>query len=370
MTPTEEPTRPSGWSTAGLIAVAALAALDAVLGPENNLSGSFGVAPFVTAVGAHPAATGLVGVLALFVSGLTALADHVPAEVALVRMGIVAVAGIAATAAAGRRRTGETRLRKVARVADVAQRAILEPLPQEIDGYHLAATYVSATEEASVGGDLYALVRRAHGARLLLGDVRGKGLEAVQLAAAAMRTFHAAALTTERLEELPRAFEEALLLRLGPEDFLTCLMVELGADHTVAVANCGHPPPLLLSRGGTASLDPPTPVPPVGLGASGLVTRVALRPGERLLLYTDGLVEARDTTGSFIRPEEILAGIDDHDLGDVADEVVRRLEERTGGRIRDDLALVLIESTGDRPREREHDLVAGQEGARLPSAGP
>ncbi len=51
---TEESKERSGWSTAGILTVTAVAALDAVLGPENNLSGSFGVAPFVTAVGGRP----------------------------------------------------------------------------------------------------------------------------------------------------------------------------------------------------------------------------------------------------------------------------------------------------------------------------
>lgn len=193
---TEEPREGSGWSRAGIVAVGAMAALDAVLGSENNLSGSFGVAPFVTAVGGRPRATAAVAALALAVSALAARADGVSAEVALVRVTVVALSGVAATAAAARRRTGEARLHKVTRVAEVVQQAMLEPLPSEIDGYRLAASYVSASEEASLGGGLYALARSPGGARLLVGDIRGKGLEAVQLAAAAIRTFHEAALTT------------------------------------------------------------------------------------------------------------------------------------------------------------------------------
>lgn len=59
---------------AGIVTIAALAALDAVLGPQNNLSGSFGVAPFLTAVGGHPGATAVVAVLALDVSSVLAVA--------------------------------------------------------------------------------------------------------------------------------------------------------------------------------------------------------------------------------------------------------------------------------------------------------
>ena len=83
------------------------------------------------------------------VSSLAAFIDRVTAEVALIRVAILAVVGVAATAAGVRRRAGEARLRKVTRVADVAQRAILEPLPVETDGYRLAANYVSASEEAA-----------------------------------------------------------------------------------------------------------------------------------------------------------------------------------------------------------------------------
>ncbi len=178
-----------------------------------------------------------------------------------------------------------------------------------------------------------------------MGDIRGKGLEAVQLAAAAIRAFQEAALTTERLEDLPGRLEDALLPGLGPEDFLTCVMVELGKNRILRVVNCGHPSPLVLSEeDGAVAIEPPVTVPPIGLGSRGVVRRVQLAADERLLLYTDGLVEARDRNGGFVCPKVVLDGVHDHDVSEVADVVVDRLRERTGGRIRDDLALVVVEA--------------------------
>ncbi len=136
-------------------------------------------------------------------------------------------------------------------------------------------------------------------------------------------------------------------------------MLELGKNDVLTIVNCGHPSPLMLSHDGPVALDPPEAAPPIGLGSRGVVATVRLAPHERLLLYTDGLLEARDPSGRFIRCEELLDGVADERFDDVADVVVHRLRLRTGGRIRDDLALVLVEAFPGSPAPRT-----------LPSAPP
>src|SRR4051794_5358846 len=82
------------------------------------------------------------------------------------------------TADTFRRQSG--RLADVSRVAEAAQRAILSPPPARLGAVRLAARYVSAASDALVGGDLYEVVQREGATRLLVGDVRGKGLDAVR----------------------------------------------------------------------------------------------------------------------------------------------------------------------------------------------
>ena len=89
-------------------------------------------------------------------------------------------------------------------IAETAQRAVLRTMPTAIGSVGLAARYVSATAEALVGGDLYEVAATPYGVRVIVGDVRGKGLEAVQTAAAVLGAFRAAAFTEPDLGALSR----------------------------------------------------------------------------------------------------------------------------------------------------------------------
>ena len=102
--------RQGRWSTAGLGAVAVLVFLDALLGRHDNLSGTFGLAPFLTAAGADTSGTTVVALATVAASALAAAADGVAFDVALLRVAIVAVAGVAAAVAAARRRAADDRL--------------------------------------------------------------------------------------------------------------------------------------------------------------------------------------------------------------------------------------------------------------------
>src|SRR5437773_1767485 len=87
----------------------------------------------------------------------------------------------------------ERRLRAVSRVAEVAQRALLGGVPPALGSLRLAVLYASASAEASVGGDFYEALETPYGVRLLVGDVRGKGLDAVRLAGVVLGSFRDAA---------------------------------------------------------------------------------------------------------------------------------------------------------------------------------
>ncbi|NAZ87912.1 PP2C family protein-serine/threonine phosphatase [Kineococcus indalonis] len=219
--------------------------------------------------------------------------------------GEVRVAGSAALATfavvgAHVRERREERIRSVTRVAAVAQTAIQHPVPARVGDLALASRYVSASADALVGGDLFDVVSTSDGVRLVVGDVRGKGLPAVHTAAAVLSAFrHTAPLPGTGLAEVARRVEAAVAPRLGAEDFVTAALCALHPDGRLEVVLCGHPSPLLLAPGRDPLPAGRHPGPPLGLGVEPRVESTVLLPGQRLLLFTDGLLEARDREGRF-----------------------------------------------------------------------
>lgn len=149
---------------------------------------------------------------------------------------------------------------------------------------------------------------------------------------------------------------------LSAEEFVTVLLLEIGADAQVRALNCGHPWPYRLGRG-AVPLATAEPLPP--LGAFPLPTELPLQrcgpllPGESLFLHTDGAQDARDSAGRFFGLEsalaEAVAGARGAPLSpaDVVRRVHAALLRHTGGRITDDMALLVLRN--DRPAVRAGD---------------
>lgn len=209
----------------------------------------------------------------------------------------------------GRRRREFERLLEVTSVAETVQRALLRPPPAAVGPYRIAASYRAAAQFARIGGDLYGVADTGYGLRVLIGDVRGKGLEAVATGAVVLGSFHETAYDHPTLDGLARRLDASLRRYLtDTEGFVTALLVDIDQEGRVRALSCGHPAPLLLH--GTDALDVPvTRTLPLGLGnlpAAGTApaadrtpAALRLRPGDTLLLYTDGLTEARDDAGDF-----------------------------------------------------------------------
>jgi hypothetical protein len=246
---------------------------------------------------------------------------------------LVAVGGALATLACAVRIRGERRMLHMRDVADTTRRTVLRPLPSPWAGLDHAAVYLAADSEARVGGDFFDIQPGPHGTRVLVGDVQGKGLPAVEAAAALLGTFresayHEASLAVvaERLEVRMgrhRRYVTDLGEDLdgdpgrGVERFATGVLVAFPPPGSpgghIEVVNFGHEPPLVAGPDGVRAL-PPGDGLPLGLGAlagtgSGIppVRRVPLAPDETLLLVTDGVTEARDTDGVFFPLHERLA---------------------------------------------------------------
>ncbi|WP_374116222.1 PP2C family protein-serine/threonine phosphatase [Streptomyces sp. CoH27] len=309
--------------------------------------------PLLAAAPALAAATngprGVLGV-GLVAATLGALLGHkqgIPAgELAAVLSALLAVTAASGLAGALRGRR-ERVLAAVRSVAEAAQHALLQPVPETVGPFQVAVRYSAAAAEARIGGDLYALVPTPHGVRLIVGDVRGKGLPAVGTAALVLGVFREAAYDEPDLLAVVGRIERSLARNLGPDDFVTAVIAGCPGSGHLEVVNCGHAPPLLISASGAVTaVEPAQPTPPLGLRAlAGQAPRLQHLPfavGDQLLLYTDGVTEARDHAREFY---PLATGVarhvsDDpaHTLGAVHDELLAHV----GGRLHDDAALLLL----------------------------
>ncbi|MFD7643534.1 PP2C family protein-serine/threonine phosphatase [Kitasatospora sp. NPDC059795] len=358
----------SEWRTGHLMVllplglIVLITATDLAISPNIHLGPLLVVAPAITASFAGTRLTLLVGILALAGQILIAVyhgglftANH-QAQVgalALVTAAVVAYCRV-------RERHGRE-LTQVRTVSDAVQRVLMRPLPERAGPLRIATRYLAAADEANVGGDLYAAVRVGHATRLLIGDVRGKGLDAVGDAAALLGAFRELAHRHEDPARLADAVETSYQRHLAElaetghdirENFVTALVLDLPDDHPVIrLADCGHPPPLLLTPGGARLLPVHRSGPPLGMGDLAPVERrteeFAFPPGSTLLLYTDGVTEARNRDAVFY-PLPARAA----DLGLAAtpreflDRLRRDLLAYVGGRLLDDAALVAVGREG------------------------
>jgi phosphoserine phosphatase RsbU/P len=332
------------WTLAAFGVTTAVALADALLGARLILIGLLIAGPMLAAIRLDGPRTGLVAGYALGlavalgpVDGIWGTADH------LVRCSVVAVGGGFATAIAVSRSGRERRMAQITRVAEVAQRAILRPIPARLGAMTFATRYLSAAEEALIGGDFYDAAFTPRGLRLITGDVRGKGLPAVQLASVVLGCFREAAFAEADLQGLVAALDHRVAGELGEEDFVTVVVVEFGPQGWLRLANCGHPPPLLVTPTGRVLVASRQPAPPLGLDPIPVVEQVRLGPEDRLLVYTDGLVEARAADGRlFALDERVEACLTAATLDRALDGLVELLCAHAGGRLNDDLALVLV----------------------------
>lgn len=318
-------------------------AVDRLTSTETVFISLLITAPLVVAAFTRPVVTAVVGGTATALALLLVPGSVFGTPNHVIRVSSIAVGSTLAVWVAARREQREQALLQMTVVADVAQNAVLWPVPGRLTDLTLAARYVSASVAARIGGDLYEVVDTGHGVRLLIGDVRGKGLDAVRLASAVLGCFREVAHTRSDLDEVHQALEATVRRIAGPEDFVTVALVEL-APSGATVLSCGHPPPLLLVDGELSFVPVERQQLPLGLAVGPATANpFCFPPGARLLLHTDGLLEARDGDGEFFPLREQADVLGDVDLDGCLDRLLERLVEHTGGPIGDDVALLLVQ---------------------------
>ena len=240
-------------------------------------------------------------------------------------------------------------------VARTLQRSLLPEALPEIPGAEIAARYLAAGDGNEVGGDFYDCFASGGGDwALVIGDVCGKGAEAATLTALARYTIRAAAAHTRRPRAVLGELNKALLRQRLDYRFCTVLYVSLTprVGHVDALAATGgHPLPLILrANGEVETAGRPGTLLGIVDDPDLSEERIALWPGDALVLYTDGVTEATaaDRAMGSGRFEAFLASCAGGGADSIAEAVEREAVSSQGGPPRDDLAVVVVRALGGR----------------------
>jgi serine phosphatase RsbU (regulator of sigma subunit) len=221
------------------------------------------------------------------------------------------------------RRYLQTQMEKASLESEMAaarevQRVMVPEEMPVVSGYSIECIYRPAAE---VGGDFFLVIPLKNGRTLaVIGDVSGKGLRAamiVSMLVGILRTLN------DFMDNPAEILTELNRRNCGHTDggFATCIVVRLDEDGKLVLANAGHPPPYL--NGAEVALAGSMPLGLVETTVYGL-TNLEMRTGDRMVLLTDGIAEARNKKGEllgFPRVESLLReGISARDLADNAQQ--------------------------------------------------
>ena len=247
------------------------------------------------------------------------------------------------------------------------QWALLPPLTFACREVTVAAALEPAYE---VAGDTVDYAADAGCVRVGVLDGMGHGLQSAQLASLAVAAYRNARRSDRRLTDTAQAIDAAVFAGFAGEAFTTAVLAELDTDTgLLSWVNAGHPEPLLLRDGrlvkslhtepaaplglglglAEAAAVPPSRDGPAGAGSRSFVVGVEqLEPGDRVLFYTDGVIEARSPDGDFYGVDRLVELLTRHLAGglptpETMRRVVRALLAHQQGQLTDDATLLLLE---------------------------
>jgi hypothetical protein len=224
---------------------------------------------------------------------------------------------------------------------------LLPPLAMRSPRVSLSGLLEPAYE---VGGDAFDYAINGDRLDFAVFDAMGHGLRSSQLAHMAVTTYRHARRYGANLPEMLTSMDEAVAAEGEGERFVTCLLARLDLrDGHLRWMTAGHPPPMLVRAGHVVGSLPGDPVLPLGLGGTlvGVIDDV-LEPGDRLLGFSDGMVEAHATGGDPFGEDrlldllgrETLAGLD---VAETTRRLIHAVLDHHAYRLGDDATLLLVE---------------------------
>ena len=246
-------------------------------------------------------------------------------------------------------------------VAEAAQKAILPELPEHVGRFRMSSTYRTAEGSPGlVGGDFFDAQQTDFGIRIVVGDVQGHDLNTVRLTESLLGSFREGALDDADLFALTSRLERRVRLdNRGCDEwgytFATAALIEIPpGEHLVRVVLCGHPPPLLV-RGRAEPLSARAR-PPLGLAETAPsradMLESPLRTGDLMVVYTDGLSEARNRRGEAFPLTECVNAHLQAGIGDPESLRIGLRKDFYGGGFQrtDDLTMLILQLTENAER--------------------
>jgi serine phosphatase RsbU (regulator of sigma subunit) len=233
--------------------------------------------------------------------------------------------------------------------ADTMQRSLLPRSRPSVAGLQVGEVYESSAR-VEVGGDVYDFLALDDGRlAVVLGDVTGHGVDATADMAMAKFVFRSLAREHPEPADFLAAANDVVVGEIATGKFITMAYVVVDGERgEIACGSAGHPPPRLVLPGGVRGLGTPGLVLGVDGGQRYEEMRAELPPGASLVLYTDGVVEARSNGELYgvDRLDALLARRRDLSARALAEAVTEEARSFAGGELSDDLAVVVIRRTG------------------------
>jgi serine phosphatase RsbU (regulator of sigma subunit) len=230
--------------------------------------------------------------------------------------------------------------------ADAMQRSLLPQVRPAVTGLDVGEVYAPSAR-VELGGDLYDYVALDDGRlAVVLGDVTGHGIDAAADMAMAKYVFRALVHEHPRPAEFARAANKVVVGEIATGKFITLVYLVVDPETgEVACASAGHPPPRLVSADGRVRpLSARGLALGVDVGQEYEEVRAKLEPGDSVVLYTDGVIEARADSELYglERLDALLARRRHHRAEDIAASVIESARRFTGGDLTDDCAVVVV----------------------------
>ena len=248
----------------------------------------------------------------------------------------------------------ERRQRRRSDTAAALQSSLLPQVPVPMAGLDWAAAYRPGSHGIEVGGDFYDFFKSPGGWGVVLGDVCGKGEEAAAVTAMVRHGIRLLSLWDDQPADVLAKVNTAMLARYETDRFVTAVAAHLrwnGDRLDASLTSAGHPAAAQVRANGVVTFTAGGGL-PLGIfdDAETQTEHLALRAGDALVLYSDGVTERRAADGSIYGTARLADALT-RSLGRPAAGIVQAIEDdlsafSEGARLRDDVAIVAIRVTG------------------------